>query len=761
MAGVVLMNDYSNLDLDVIHQQIAKNAAIREAKDLILNEEVSFNPLQIRKKISETAEALKLLNEGFLISFDGIENVSDLLEKADKNIMLTGQELKKTLVFHHHCKRIAKLFTRFNHELSICDYTDSISTNDHVFDKIENCIDSAGEVKDDASDRLKQIRMQLEQCEKDLYSKAYTFIDKHGDSLQESSIYLRNDRITFLIKNTDKNRFQGYTYGSSASGLAFYVEPASFIDLNNKKIQLMQDRDDEIERILIELSYLVSSVSDLYIHNFESLMLLCVIFAKADFGFKRKAIVAAVEGEKYFEFKDLCHPLIDENKVVSNSYRLYPPYQGIVISGSNTGGKTVSLKAIGLSVIMTYLGIPIVASEAKVPFYKNVYIDIDDNQSIQDSLSTFSAHITNINSILNDADEHSLILIDELISGTDPKEAQAISLAILDQIKEKKSVFIITTHFDDIKKYSYEDEQILLSSVGFNMNTLMPTYRYLEDSIGSSNAIEIASRYFDNSRIIDSAKDYLKKNQSQQDELLNRLSRQIDENELEKERLNRENQRLEATIREYETKIAEFELEKQKLKDRYLEELNAYIEEVKEQAIEKLESISDRKQKEVVDEIEDLAVLPPEEKEENVELKVGDHVRISDNEQIGVLTSINKENATVDIRGITIKTKLSDLTLIPVVQKQETRVYAKKYSRVPSQINLVGERVEDGLIMMEEYLDKANAAHMSSVKVIHGIGTGQLRTALRNRMKKLSYIKSFKDGDYYDGGSAVTIVEFK
>ena len=214
-------------------------------------------------------------------------------------------------------------------------------------------------------------------------------------------------------------------------------------------------------------------------------------------------------------------------------------------------------------------------------------------------------------------------------------------------------------------------------------------------------------------------------------------------------------------IKEYEAKIAEFDQEKQKLKDKYLEELNAYIEEVKEQAIEKLESISDKKQKEVVNEIEELAVAPVEVKEEPVELKVGDHVRISGNEQIGVITSINKENAAVDIRGITVKTKLSDLTLIPITQKQETKVYAKKYTRVPSQINLVGERVEDGLVLMEEYLDKANAAHMSSVKVIHGIGTGQLRTALRNRMKKLSYIKSFKDGDYYDGGSAVTIVEFK
>lgn len=755
------MRDYSNLDLHLIKAQICNSAAIQEAKGLISSEEVSFNPLLIRKKLLETSEALKLLKEGFLISFDGIENVGSILEKADKNIMLTGIELKKVLVFHHHCKRIFRLFQRFDHQLSLCDYSDSITTNDSVFDKIEKCIDSTGEVKDDASDRLKQIRSQLDQCEKDLYSKAYNFIDRHADSLQENSIYLRNDRITFLVRNTDKNKFQGYTYGSSASGLAFYVEPASFIDLNNRKIQLMQDRDDEIDRILMELSYLVSSVSDLYYHNFDSLTLLCVIFAKADYGFKRDAIVASVEGEKYFDFKDLCHPLIDASRVVSNSYRLFPPYQGIVISGSNTGGKTVSLKAIGLSVIMSYLGIPVIASEAKVPFYKNVYIDIDDNQSIQDSLSTFSAHITNINNILKEADEHSLILIDELISGTDPKEAQAISLAILDQIKEKKSVFIITTHFDDIKKYSYEDKEILLSSVGFNMNTLMPTYRYLEDSIGSSNAIEIASRYFDNTKIIDNAKNYLKKSQTEQEELLNRLSRQIDENELTKEKLKKKEIELEEQLLLYKAKINDFEKEKEKLKEKYIKELNTYVEEIKEKAVEKLASISDKKQQEVVEQIDKLAVLPEEKQEETVEFKVGDHVRISDNEQIGIITSIQKENAAVNIRGITVKTKISDLTLIPIKAKQETKVYAKKYTRVPSQINLVGQRVEDGLVMMEEYLDKANAARMSSVKVIHGIGTGQLRTALRNRMKKLSYIKSFKDGDYYDGGSAVTLVEFK
>lgn len=755
------MTDYNNLDLDVIKEKIGEFASIAEAKSFILKQEVDFNPLKIRKNNLETAEFLELLKKNESFSFDGIYNVNELLEKADKNIMLNGIELKNVLVFHNHCNRIKKQFQKFDPELSIRDYSDSLNINETVFDQIENCIDNSGEIKDDASDRLKTINRELDSCEKDLYNKAHTFIDRHAGSLQETSIYLRDERITFLIKNSDKNKYQGYTYGSSSSGLASYVEPQSFIELNNRKISLIHDREDEIARILQQLTYLVASISEQYSYNFECLLNLCVIYAKARYGYNNSGIIARLCEDDYFSFKDLCHPLIDPKKVISNSYRLYPPYQGIVISGSNTGGKTVSLKAIGLSILMTYLGMPIIASDAEVPIYRNIFVDIDDNQSIQDSLSTFSAHISNINSILSNADDKSLILIDELISGTDPKEAQAISLAILDKIKELGSKFIITTHFDDIKNYSYKDAEILLSSVGFNMETLTPTYRYLEDSVGSSNALEIASRYIDDQSLIENARNYLARNKSEQEELLDKLSKQIEENEILKDELKMQKDEYEHLHKEYSGKLKEFEESKDRLKIEYEKKLNEQLTQVLAEAREKLEDIKDNK-KEAQKAIEQIEELSTEDiKEEKVEFKIGDNVRIKDNEQIGIITDINNNNATISIRGLTVKAKLNDLTLMPKTKKQETKVVSKSYKRVPGELNLVGERVEDGLVMMEEYLDKANASHMSSVKVIHGIGTGTLRTALRNRMKKLSYVKSFKDGDYYDGGSAVTIVEFK
>ena len=757
------MNDYVCLDLPVIKKQIADLASIKESQDFIMAEEVIFNPLHIKNKALETKEALNLLLQDNIISFDGIKNVNELLQKADKGLILEGNELKDILVFHHHCGRIKKQFTKFSQELSLKDYTDSIKTDDKIFNKVESCIDNSGQIKEDATDRLKQINRDIANLEKELYSKAYNFIDKHASSLQEPNFYIRNERLTFLFKNSDKNKFQGYQYGTSASGLATYVEPGIFIDLNNRKISLGKDKEDEIERILRELSYLVSSISDLYYHNFDSLLKLCVIFAKAQYGLKRNGIIAQFVSDRYFAFEDLCHPLIDEKKVVANSYRLFAPYLGIVICGSNTGGKTVSLKAIGLSILMSYLGIPIIASHAEVPFYDQIFVDIDDNQSIADSLSTFSAHVANINEILSKANGKSLILIDELISGTDPKEAQAISLAIMDKIKELQAIFVITTHFDDIKKYSYEDENILLSSVGFNMETLSPTYHYLENTLGSSNAIEIASRYFSDQEIINKARTYLKKNKDEKDELLDKLGKQIQENEAEKEKLTLMENELAQLGKELEEKNKRFDAEKEELRNAYIKELDAYIDEMKKKALKKLEELSqENKDKNVLNQIEAMREEPKKETVEDHEFVKGDNVRINDNEQIGTIISIQGNKAVIDMRGMTIKVDTKDLKLMPKNdKKKKTNVVSKKYAKVASEINVIGERVEDALPLVEHYLDQANAAKMSSVKVIHGIGTGALRNAIRSKMKKLSYIKSFGDGDYYDGGSAVTIVVFK
>ena len=753
------MNNYTCIDLDTIKNIIINFASIRESKEYILNEKVVFNPLLIKRLSLQTKEAMNLIKNDIYVSFSSIQNIDELLVKANKSITLNGIELKDILVFHNHCNRIKNIFDSIDAELSLKDYSDSIVIRNDVFDYIDKCIDNAGEIKDDASDRLKQINNSINIVEKRLYDKAQHFIDSHISSLQENSIYFRDGRLSFLIKNSDKNKYNGYSYGSSSSGLATYVEPEIFIELNNELVNLKHDKDDEIERILRHLTDLVSNVSDEYKNNFESLLNLDVVFAKATYGINNKGIIPEYVEGNYFDFKDLCHPLLDPKKVVSNSYRIYSPYQGIVISGSNTGGKTVSLKAIGLSIVMSYIGIPIIASSASIPFYKNIYVDIDDNQSIQDSLSTFSAHISNINYIVSNADKNSLILIDELISGTDPKQAQAISLAILDKIKQIGSIFVITTHYDDIKKYSYDDENILLSAVGFDSDSLKPTYKYIENSIGVSNALSIASRYFDDKSIITNAQNYLKQNQTAQDELIDKLSKQIEHNDKERIKINELENRYNKLIEDINIQKRDFELEKTNLKNKYLDELNEYIDSIKNKAQNIIDSIKENsKNNDIIKNIESLI---EDDNDVQDEINVGDNVRIKNNEQIGVVTSLKEDKATINLNGLTIKANVSDLTIMPKITKKEKYVEKKRYQNVSKELNIVGEHIEEGIALLEEYLDKANACNLSSVKIIHGVGSGALRTAVRNKISKLSYVDKFYDGDFYDGGSAVTIVEFK
>lgn len=753
-----IMNNYNCLDLDVIKEKVSEFAYIKEAKDFILQESIDFNPLVIKRLNQLTLEAIKIIKSDINIQFSGITCVNQLFEKASKDFVLDSNELKDTLVFHNHLNRIKELFNSINNEFLIKDFTDSLVINNDVFDEIDRCIDNSGNIKDNATDKLYNLKNELYEQEKNIYNKADIFINKNSSSLQELSIFKRDDRVCFLVKNSDKNKFAGYSHGSSSSGLANYIEPGTFFEDNNRIINLKRDIDDEINAILKKLSYLLSDICLDYITNFDSIVELCVIFAKANYGIKNNCIVPEFVDGKYFDFVDLCHPLIDSKTVVCNSYRLYEPYKGIVISGTNTGGKTVSLKVIGLSIVMSYIGIPIIASFAKIPFYKNIFVDIDDNQSIKDSLSTFSAHIFNINNILNNADENSLILIDELISGTDPKEAQAISLSILDKIKEKNSIFIVTTHYDDIKKYSFDDKEVLLSSVGFDVDNLKPTYKYSENTIGVSNALKIASVYFDDSSIISKAYDYLNKTQTKEDELLNSLSiktAEVDKKINEYNSLIAFNNELKE---KNENQIKQFEFEKNSLKEKYISDLNDYVNDVKSKALNKLDLINNKEDKKILKELDELII---ENNLENIQFNVGDNVRILENEQIGIITSLNGDIATIDLKGLTIKSNIIDLKLMPKLNNKKAYIPKEYKNNVSKDLNVVGCHVEEALVLIEKYLDDANCAKLKTVKIIHGYGTGALRQAIRNKLKNISFVNSFNDGDFYDGGSAVTVVNFK
>lgn len=755
------MINYNQIDLDKVREKVGEFASIDDSKLFIMSEDVPFNPLQIKRNLNETKELLNLMtSKNFNLSFDGIENISDILIKAKKEITLNSFECAKVLNFHNHCARIKNVISKIEGELDIKDYVDSIFVDSILEKEVSKVVDNSGNIKDDASEKLAFIIHEIDNNEKFLYNAAHNFINRYSQSLQEPSIYLRNNRVVFLIKNSDKNKFNGFTYGTSASGMASYVEPEALVVFNNKKLSLEDDKEDEINRLLLNLTYIISDRADHYLDNYDSLVKLDVVYAKASYGYKNACCIPCLSDE--LNLKEICHPLIDQNKVVSNTYTLMGDYKGIVISGTNTGGKTVGLKVIGLSVLMAYLGIPVIATSAKIPLYSNVYVDIDDNQSIYNSLSTFSAHLSNINEILNKADSKSLILIDELISGTDPKEAQAISLAILNRILEIGSSFVITTHYDDIKNFSYKNPNILLSSVGFDYETLTPTYKYLENSVGVSNAIDIAERYIDNKNLINYAREIIKNSSSKEEELLQKLAKEIEENEILKEELSTSIEENFNLHKELEQKTLKFEEEKETLKRQYIEKLNNEIEEIKQKALDKLESISDIKHTKVVEEIEELKDNTFVEEKEEVVYEIGDNVRVNDTERIGKIISIKGDRAEVDLNGLTIKTDINSLKKMPKTVKKEIRGETKRnYKKISKELNIVGKRVEEGLVELESYLDAALLNNYSSVKIIHGLGTGQLKNAVRERLKKMKFVKSYGNGDYHDGGGAVTIVVLK
>lgn len=752
------MNNFDAIDLKEIKQKVIEYCAINKAKQDILDEEVVFNPLLIKSKLNDTKEAYDLLKKDFNISFDGIEDISAIFIKTSKDIALDPIELASVLTFLNHSVRIKNKLSTINEDLNIKSYGDSLYINEDLIKRIDKIVDVAGNIKDDASPKLKELNNAIIKSNNDIRSLSATFIMRHQASLQEATVFYRNNRVAFLLKNSDKNKFNGYQYGSSSSGLATYVEPYEFIELNNKIAKLEIEKEDEIVRILKEISYYIGSVSDLCLLNIETLVKLDMIFAKAEYGFYNSGNIAILNDDNSLYLKDICHPLINKENVVCNTYTLNRPYKGIVISGTNTGGKTVGLKLIGLSVLMTYLGIPLLCEKASVPFFENVYIDIDDNQSISNNLSTFSAHISNINDILNNANDKSLILIDELISGTDPKEAQAISLAILKKILDIGSYFVITTHYDDIKEFAYKNENILLSSVSFDMKKLKPTYKYIENSIGVSNAIDIASRYLDDQKIIDYARYYLDENKTKQEELLEKLGKEIHENEELKHNLKLEKKKADELNRELNAKLKAFDKEKEELKAKYLEELNEYIEDLKQKALDKLDDIKDAKKDDiVVKQIEQLKVNPKIVKEEVFE--VGDRVRIGNNNAAGEIVEINGNTYSISINGMIFKTNKNKLTKLPKKVKSEYKP-KQRLSRVSRELNLVGERVEDALDIMDNYLDNAYGSGLKEVKIIHGFGTGQLRKGIREHLKKNKIVKSFDNGDVYDGGGNVTIVKF-
>ena len=603
------------------------------------------------------------------------------------------------------------------------------------------------------------------------------FMAHHSDSVVDQIVTYRGGRAVVLVRASDKNSFGGMIHGDSSSGQASYVEPAPFVAINNRKQELLNQEAEEVQRVLRMCTSEIGSVAMEELANLETCAILDEIFAKAQWGNAMEACPAELTEDCELRLERARHPLIDKDKVVANDYHIADPCRMLLITGPNTGGKTVSMKVIGLSVLMTYCGMPVVCDEAVIPFFDQIFVDIGDDQSVVSSLSSFSSHIQKQAEMCRLATKDSLILLDEVGSGTDPREGEALAIAILNELRERGCMTVATTHYGRLKAYGRRHDDIQVASVEFDMQKLEPTYRYKEGMTGQSNALEVAQRCGLPSSIIKYARFLKDQSRSEEDKLIERLEVQASENDRLKEELEQKLKEAEEKEKQLKKEENRLQRDRDRMQKKYEEEAQEYLDTVKKEAdgiMAKLRSQQDMKYHEAIEirhEIDALQEDSPvkEEVSADHEYKVGDAVELRDNDQVCEVVKIGRKDITILMNGREIRVKKDQIRpsahIIPKMKKQPSAVINVKshdiFSSIPLECNLIGLHVDEAMDKMMDYMDQAKLHGLKNFRIIHGDGTGRLRKAVHEKLANDPSVKEYRLGMPQEGGTGATVVVLK
>lgn len=772
------MSVESSLELDTVKKQMIPYCSFSLGKKMLEERKPSYSKLIIQREHARIAEALAATVHYGPMPFGGIQDLRTILANAEKGMTLTPSELLNEVRIINGLKSIVsyeKELTEVEHP-ELKDLVGSIVVHDQLARQLSRCLNDYGELKDNASQKLESIRHSLKRADGALAEAAARFISNHASSVVDSIVTTRLGRTVVLMKAAEKNSFGGMVYGDSASGQASYVEPSAFVALNNRKQQLIEEEKEETERILRELSNAVGKVAKEETANIETCAILDELFAKAEWGRIHNACVAQLTEDKEIIIEKAAHPLIDEKKVVTNNYRLSDPHRVLLITGPNTGGKTVSMKVIGLFVLMTYCGMPVTSESATIPFFDRVFADIGDDQSVASSLSSFSAHIQKQAEITRYATADSLVLLDEVGSGTDPREGEALAIAILNDLRQKKCMTIATTHYGRLKAYGKRHDDILLASVQFDQEKLTPTYKYMEGLTGSSNAFEVAQKYGLPSSIIKYARFLKNQAKTEEDELIERLEAQLNANAQKGEELEQRLHEVEEREKQLKKDEAKISHEKEVAKDKAEREAEKYLDKVKKEADEILADMR-KKEKEVhyheaLSRRKELSNINQKKENEtpvdpNHVYQVGDAVELRANDQVCEIVKIEKKDITVLLNGREIRVRKNQirpsLHVIPRMKKkpQETVVVntgVNLFSTMSSECNLIGMHVDEAMEKMDAYIDQCKVHGLKNFRIIHGDGSGALRKAVHQRLTKDKSVKEFHLGMPNEGGTGATVV---
>jgi DNA mismatch repair protein MutS2 len=779
------------LEYPKILHRLAGHAATEPGKHLAVRLKPSGDFQEVKRRLAATEEAFHVDRLKGGAPFGGIADIRPALKRARIGGMLNPLELLQianTASGGRKLRKFLEAVDQNDHPIPLLrELADQLYQSRELEEQIYSCINEQAEVMDSASVELRNIRRELRNGEARIREKLEQMIRSASvqKMLQEQIITIRNGRYVIPVKQEYRSHFGGMIHDQSGSGATLFIEPEAAVAMNNRLRELKLKEEQEIEKILRRLSALVQSEAEPLLVHVEALAELDFIFAKARLAHEWKASMPRMNDRGFLKLKKARHPLIPADQVVPIDVELGNEYTAIIVTGPNTGGKTVSLKTIGLLSLLAMSGLFVPAEEgSQLCVFDAIYADIGDEQSIEQNLSTFSSHLQNIIGILRTMTPKSLVLLDELGAGTDPAEGSALAIALLEHIHRLGCRIVATTHYSELKAYAYERKGIINASMEFDVHSLRPTYRLLVGVPGRSNAFAIAERLGLPKPIIDSARSQVKEDDQRVEHMI--ASLEEDRLSAEKERQAAERYRREAEElrRQLEAERARFEEQRGKLLEKAereareavakaRKEAEEIIAELRKLAMEEQSSIKEHKLiqarkrlDEAVPELAPKAAAPKRAPAADERVEPGDEVRVISLNQKGYVVEVHgDQELTVQLGILKMKVKADDVERLhasanrPV--QQVTGLKRTRDTSVRTELDLRGANLEEALIEVDRFLDEALLSNLGQVYIIHGKGTGVLRGGIHQFLQKHKHVKSHRLGTYAEGGSGVTVAELK
>ncbi|WP_337019940.1 endonuclease MutS2 [Oceanobacillus massiliensis] len=773
------------LEFKKIIEQLNSQAATSLGKDQVSQLKPSTDLAEVIQLQQETDEAASIVRLDKAIPLGGITDIRESLKRSAIGGILSGEECLDVANTVYGGRQVKAFIENLEEpELPVLEeLVDRITPLRELEQHIKSCIDDHGHMMDSASAKLRSIRSSIRTYENRIREKLESYTRNNSSMLSDAIVTIRNDRYVLPVKQEYRGTIGGIVHDQSSSGQTLFMEPKAVVDLNNQLHEAISKEQQEIEQILKELSeHIASFERDLY-ENVTVLGKIDFMFARAKLGNLMKASRPKINDRGYIKMQQARHPLIPINEVVANDVEIGKTYTSIVITGPNTGGKTVTLKMIGLCTLMAQSGLQIPALDGcEMAVFEEVFADIGDEQSIEQNLSTFSSHMTNIVDIIKKVDYRSLVLFDELGSGTDPQEGAALAMSILDEVVSREARVIATTHYPELKAYGYNRENVVNASVEFNVETLKPTYRLLIGVPGRSNAFEISKRLGLDEQIIDRAKGLVGADSKSVETMIASLEKsQLDaerdyeqaheillESEQLREEIMREWKQLE---QKKETLYKKAEEKAEKALSQAREEAELIVNEIRQMktnvTLKEHEWIEAKKMLEEaqpnLSRKQSKQTEPVAKEKQN--LKPGDEIKLLTVNQKGeVLEKVSDNEYMIQVGIMKVKVKRSDLQLLgkqkQTIQKPVATIKGSNF-HVSAELDLRGERYEDALLKLEKYIDDVLLAGYSKASIIHGKGTGALRKGVQEYVKRHPHIASAKAGESNEGGSGVTVIELR